>query len=140
MKIVVPLVDGLLSDHFGHCEEFAVIETDPEGKEVQSKRRVKPPPHEPGVLPRWLRGQGANVIIADGMGLKARQMFSEHGISVVVGAPSGTPEALVASYLGGTLEAGENACDHGKTEPSGDQSRCQHHSARETRPRALIEE
>lgn len=22
MKIVVPLVDGLLSDHFGHCEEF----------------------------------------------------------------------------------------------------------------------
>ena len=139
MKIVVPLVDGLLSDHFGHCEEFAVIKTHPEGNGVQSIRRVKPPPHEPSVLPRWLRAQGANVIIAGGMGLKARQMLSEHGISVVVGASSGTPEALVASYLGGTLEIGENACDHGSGEPSGDQSGCQHHRTHDTRPRAEME-
>jgi hypothetical protein len=30
----------------------------------------------------------------------------------VTGAPPGRPEELVKAYLAGTLEAGENVCDH----------------------------
>jgi hypothetical protein len=39
-------------------------------------------------------------------------LFAQNGIEVVVGAPSETPEALVAAYLGGTLRSGDNLCDH----------------------------
>jgi hypothetical protein len=46
------------------------------------------------------------------MGSRAQGLFAEQAISVVVGAPDEVPEAIVASYLDGTLEAGENACDH----------------------------
>jgi hypothetical protein len=28
------------------------------------KETLDPPPHEPGVLPRWLKEQGVNVVIA----------------------------------------------------------------------------
>jgi len=71
-----------------------------------------PPPHEPGVLPRWLHEQGATHIIAGGMGRRAQDLFAQNGIRVIVGAPAGAPEELAAAYLAGTLVAGENVCDH----------------------------
>jgi hypothetical protein len=46
------------------------------------------------------------------MGQRARGLFAEQGIQVVVGVPALPPERLVADYLGGTLEIGENVCDH----------------------------
>jgi len=46
------------------------------------------------------------------MGSRAQQLFAHHGIEVVVGCPPNTPEELVTAYLAGTLETGDNACDH----------------------------
>ena len=112
MKIAVPVADGRLSAHFGHCEGFVILETDQQGKEVIGKSMHEAPPHEPGLLPRWLHEQGADVIIASGMGQRAQQLFAENGITVVVGAPAETPEQLASAYLSGTLHAGENICDH----------------------------
>jgi predicted Fe-Mo cluster-binding NifX family protein len=112
MKIAIPVVGGRLSAHFGHCEEFVILEADEEGKEVLTKTVHQAPPHQPGLLPRWLQERGANVIIAGGMGQRAQQLFAQSGITVVVGAPTESPEYLAAAYLDGTLRAGENICDH----------------------------
>ena len=112
MKIAIPLADGRLCMHFGHCEQFAIVEVDDAAKAVTSTNLLTPPPHEPGVLPRWLHEQGANVIIAGGMGQRAQSLFSENGIKVVVGAPAGSPEDVVSAYLADTLEVGQNICDH----------------------------
>ena len=71
-----------------------------------------PPPHEPGVLPRWLHEQGTNVIIAGGMGARALDLFAQNGIKVLTGAPSLAPEELVQQYLDSTLKTGFNMCDH----------------------------
>ncbi|HUS46716.1 MAG TPA: iron-sulfur cluster carrier protein MrpORP [Phycisphaerae bacterium] len=112
MKIAIPLADGKLSMHFGHCEQFALIEVDPEAGTILSTDLQAPPAHEPGVLPRWLREQGAEVILAGGMGSRAQDLFGQMGIRVVVGAPGGEPQQLVRDYLAGTLQAGDNVCDH----------------------------
>ena len=53
MKFAIPLAEGVLCTHFGHCQEFAIIHT--EDGEIKRKELHIPPPHEPGVLPRWLR-------------------------------------------------------------------------------------
>jgi len=111
MKIAIPLVDGRLSMHFGHCEQFMLVESDGQNR-IVNKTLLTAPPHEPGVLPAWLHEQGANVIIAGGMGMRAQQLFAQSGISVVVGAPAEEPEQIVAAYLSGTLETGDNVCDH----------------------------
>jgi predicted Fe-Mo cluster-binding NifX family protein len=63
-------------------------------------------------LPKWLHDLGADVIIAGGMGNRARQLFDENGIKVVVGAPSDAPEVLVRQYLSDSLVTGPNVCDH----------------------------
>lgn len=112
VKIAVPVVGGQLSAHFGHCEEFAFFEVDTERKEIVGQDSAPPPPHEPGVLPRWLGEKGAAVIIAGGMGTRAQSLFEEQGIRVIIGAPNGDPRRLVESYLNGTLECGDNICDH----------------------------
>ena len=110
MKFAIPLAEGKLTAHFGHCQEFALVEV--EQNEVKNKEILVPPPHEPGVLPKWLHDMGANVIIAGGMGAMAVNLFNQNGIEVVTGAPSLEPEVLVKSYLENNLETGENACDH----------------------------
>jgi ATP-binding protein involved in chromosome partitioning len=112
MKIAVPVAAGRLSMHFGHCEEFVILEVDQKSKQIVGQSNHQSPPHEPGALPRWLHELGAEVIIAGGMGMRAQQLFAQNGISVVVGAPADTPENLVAAYLDETLETGSNICDH----------------------------
>ena len=81
-------------------------------EKIKKTELVTPPPHEPGILPKWLHEQGAQVIIAGGMGRRAQGHFEEHNIKVIIGAPSTSPEELVRQYLDGTLEVGENICDH----------------------------
>ncbi len=93
MKFAIPLAEGKLTAHFGHCQEFALVEV--EENEVKNKEILVPPQHEPGVLPKWLHEKGANVIIAGGMGAMAVNLFNQNGIEVVTGAPSLEPEVLV---------------------------------------------
>ena len=112
MRIAIPLADGRLSLHFGHCEEFAIVDVDEQTRQIGEKAVLPAPAHEPGALPRWLGEQGVNLVIAGGMGMRAQQIFADNGIDVMVGAASEAPEALVSAYLEGTLTGGENICDH----------------------------
>lgn len=112
MKIAIPTAEGKLCMHFGHCDQFALLDIDEKAKKITNKQTLTPPPHEPGVLPRWLHEQGATVIIAGGMGSRAQNLFAENSIQVMVGAPAEAPEQLVAQYLAGTLVSGANVCDH----------------------------
>lgn len=112
MRIAIPLTAGKLSEHFGHCDQFAIIDVDNASKDIKSQELVDPPSHEPGVLPRWLAGLHVGLIIAGGMGQRAQQLFTQNQIDVLVGAAAESPEALVSAYLNGTLESGENICDH----------------------------
>ena len=112
MKIAIPLHEGKLCQHFGHCDVFAVIDADTNSKKTTNRKDLTPPLHEPGVLPKWLHEMGVNVIIAGGMGQRAQQLFNQNQIEVVVGAPVDTPENIVSAYLNKTLQSGENICDH----------------------------
>ena len=111
MKIAVPVQNNVLCMHFGHCDQFVIVGVD-DAKHIVSKEEVTPPPHEPGVLPKWLHEKGVDVIIAGGMGMRAQQIFQQFGIQVVVGAPADHPQAVVLSWLQGTLATGDNVCDH----------------------------
>lgn len=112
MRFAIPVAEGKLALHFGHCETFALVDADEKSGKILSTSSATPPPHAPGVLPKWLAEQGANVIVAGGMGSRAQNLFSENGIRVVIGAPVDTPENLVVSFLSGTLKSGQNVCDH----------------------------
>jgi predicted Fe-Mo cluster-binding NifX family protein len=112
MRIAIPLTDGQLSSHFGHCEQFAVIDVDPEHKTIINTELCTPPQHEPGILPKWLGGLCVNLVIAGGLGQRAQSLFQQNNIEVIVGAPQADSEQLVRHYLDGRLACGQNVCDH----------------------------
>lgn len=112
MRIAIPLAEGKLAMHFGHCAQFALIDVDLDAKTISGRTDVDAPPHEPGLLPPWLAEKGANMIIAGGMGSRAQSLFAEQNIQVLVGAPAESPEDIVTAFMAGDLKSGENVCDH----------------------------
>ena len=112
MKVAIPTAAGKLCMHFGHCETFAILTIDEKAKAITGIEDVVPPPHEPGVLPKWLHEKGVKAIIAGGMGMRAQQFFEQFGIQVVVGAQPDDPQMVVLNWLQGKLVTGGNICDH----------------------------
>lgn len=112
MKIAIPTNDDILSAHFGHCKTFVLVDVDLKKKRVLNKVVVDAPRHEPGVLPKFLADQGANAIIAGGMGNQAICLFEENNIEVVLGAPEKRTDEIISDFLNGTLKTDGNLCDH----------------------------
>jgi len=112
MRYAIPVSGGMLSEHFGHCEHFALIDVDEEKKEILRKELVPSPGHQPGLLPQWLAEEGVSVVIASGMGSRAQNLFRQSRIDVVIGTLDSDPERAILSYLNGSLATGDNICDH----------------------------
>jgi predicted Fe-Mo cluster-binding NifX family protein len=110
-KIAVPVDnEGNLDGHFGHCTYFAVFEANE--KSVLSTEKLTPPPHEPGLLPKWLAEKDVTDILAGGMGNRAIQIFNHHKVNVFVGAPKLKAEELVNGFLNESIQFTANYCDH----------------------------
>jgi len=109
-RIAIPLENGILCSHFGHCQQFAII--DATDNLITEENLVTPPPHEPGLLPGWLAEKGVTDVIAGGMGQRAIDLFNQQKINVFVGAPQKNPKELTSDLLSNTLQAGANYCDH----------------------------
>lgn len=109
-RIAIPLENGILCSHFGHCQQFSIIDT--EDNTIINESMITPPPHEPGLLPGWLAEKGVTDVIAGGIGQKAINLFNNQKINVFVGAPVKQPKELAAELLNDTLVAGSNYCDH----------------------------
>ncbi|OPX29333.1 MAG: ATPase [Candidatus Cloacimonas sp. 4484_143] len=108
--IAIPIANGRLCAHFGHCEKFWIFAT--ENGKIKSDELITPPPHEPGLLPRFLGEKGVNAIIAGGMGSRAQGLFSQNSIDVYFGVEVDEPKNLVQKLLNNTLVSGVNLCDH----------------------------
>lgn len=112
MKIAIPVFQGKLILHFGHCDEFAVADVDPQEKNISEVTVAQAPFHEPGALPKWLNEQGVDLIIAGGMGQRAQMLLKESGVDVLIGAQCDEPKNVIQAYLDENLQTGENICDH----------------------------
>ncbi len=105
----IPAVNGKLSPHFGHSENFVIVETE-DGK-ITKEYSLTPPEHVPGAYPNFLASHGVHYIIAGGMGQRAVDIFAQNGIEVIMGANSIEPKVLVQAHLDNQLETGDNSCD-----------------------------
>ncbi len=82
-KIAIPVVDGQLNSHFGHTNQFYIYETT--DSKIINEEILTPPPHEPGVFPKWLADMGVTDVISGGMGQRAISLFNLSKINVFVG-------------------------------------------------------
>ncbi len=111
MRIAVPTykggLDDLVCDHFGRAETFTIYDTETGKVEVVRNRSE----HFGGFLkpPEILRAKNVDVVLCNGMGVKAIAMFKSYGIRVYMGA-SGTVRDAIKQFMEGRLfEADESA-------------------------------
>lgn len=107
MKIAVAVDQGMIAEHFGHCEGFTIYTI--EGNKIIEKEFISNPGHRPGFLPNYLNELGINIIIAGGMGGGAIQIFDEKGIKVITGA-TGEVDGAVQRFLDGKLKSLGSIC------------------------------
>jgi ATP-binding protein involved in chromosome partitioning len=123
VTIAIPIIDGQEVGHLGEAQRFALVETDPSGCAIVRSRVVEAPPHEPGSFPRWLREQGVQMVIAAGIGQRALDNLSHHGIEVRIAQPGAQAESLVVAWLAGQLTRMPNGCDYRHGEATGHECR-----------------
>lgn len=107
MKIAVAAMGNTVARHFGHCENFIFFDT-ADGK-INAENSVPNPGHRPGFLPNFLADNGAEVVIAGGMGGGAVDIFNERNVEVIVGA-TGDARTAVEAYLKGELKSTGSVC------------------------------
>ncbi len=107
MKIAVASENEMVTEHFGHCLNFNIFET--ENAQIIKGESIANPGHKPGFLPNFLSDLGVEVIISGGMGGGAIDLFNEKGIEVIVGA-SGNARTAAEQYLLGMLKSTGSIC------------------------------
>ena len=107
MRIAVAAMGNTVAGHFGHCENFIFF--DAEDGKIVAEKSVSNPGHRPGFLPNFLADNGAEVIIAGGMGGGAVDIFNERNVEVVVGA-QGDAKLCVEAWLRGELKSTGSVC------------------------------
>lgn len=107
IKIAVASEKEKVTEHFGHCQNFNLFET--ENDRIVKSESIPNPGHKPGFLPNYLNDIGVNVIISGGMGGGAIEIFNEKGIEVIVGA-AGDAKIAAEAYLEGALKSSGSVC------------------------------
>lgn len=111
MRIAVPVTQGAIANHPGHCESFLIADVD--GTTVVREVLVPNPGHGPGgPPPMFLAQQGVEQLLAWGMPVPARGMFASFGLRVQLGATGDAKQAL-RDYLAGTIRYTQEGLDAG---------------------------
>ena len=107
MRIAIACDGTKVTEHFGHCDGFAVF--DAENGAIVHQETVANPGHRPGFLPNFLADRGVQVIISGGMGGGAVEIFRQRGVDVVTGAQGEAREAA-ERYAAGALVSTDSVC------------------------------
>ena len=101
-------IDAKIFDHFGHTPYFTIVDIH---NNLVKKTLIVGNPfvehHQPGEVPNFLGEKEVKLIIAGGMGEKAKQLFLAKGIDVITGA-SGSVGDIIDLYLKGKLQNDPN--------------------------------
>ena len=107
IKIAISTDNGEVSEHFGRCPEFTIVEI--EDNKVIKKEVIENPGHKTGFLPKFFKEQGVKLVIAGGAGFRAQQFFNEFGIELLAGV-QGKIDDVIDKVLKGKLKGGESLC------------------------------
>ena len=99
--------------HFGHCEIYTIVDIE-DGK-VTAIRTLPPIAHQQGgcLAPvNYLAGEGVNVLLAGGMGMRPLMGFNQVGVQVYYSGNYPTVGDAVQAFIEGKLPVfgPENSC------------------------------
>lgn len=124
MRVAISTEGDFVSNHFGRCPSFTIVDID--NDRVMRQEVLLNPGHQPGAIPQFLHDKGVNCIVAGGMGMRASGFFNEFGIKTIMGV-SGRVNDIIDKLVKGTLKGGESLCKPGAGKGYGlDKTECDH--------------
>jgi len=111
MKIAISTDMEKVSEHFGRCPDFTIIEI--EDNKIKTKKIIKNPGHATGFLPKYFKEQGVGCVIAGGAGFRAQELFEQFGIKLITGI-QGNVDEVINDYIKGELNQGKDFCNPGR--------------------------
>lgn len=109
-KIALPTRNGMIDDHFGHCEFYTILTVDDQNKIVMSE--TIPSPQGCGCksnIAYKLQEDGVTVMLAGNMGQGALNKLSSCNIQVIRGC-KGTVTEVAEAYLAGKIQDSGMGC------------------------------
>ena len=107
MRLAIPCEGNQVCEHLGCAAQFLFVDANLAAGRIEKTETLAAPPQQSSRLPQWVAAQGADVVLAVGMGGKTAEHFSRQGVDVVVGMMRRDPYQVVEDYLGGMLSAGK---------------------------------
>ncbi len=107
-------IESMLAYHFGRCPYYVFVDiSGTEVKNTESKENPFFNSHGPGVVPKFIADEKAEVIIAGGMGPRALEWFKRLGIKAITTQPRKIKDIL-QDYFAGKLHGAEPCNEHEK--------------------------
>ncbi|MCK9581498.1 MAG: NifB/NifX family molybdenum-iron cluster-binding protein [Methanoregula sp.] len=110
MKVAIAKDGNEVSEHFGHCSEYAIFTI--EDAKITGTSILPSPGHEPGKLPQFLAEHEVTHVLAGGMGPRAVELFCANNIEVFLGI-SGLIDTVIQDFVLGKIIPGQSSCTHG---------------------------
>ncbi len=105
-------LNSRICPHFRRAPYFLFVELDNDGEIVSVE--AKPNPyvnvHGPGLVPRFVAENGAEMVVAGGMGERAAQFFKSYGIEPVAGVEGRVVDVLSRILSGEDFDS--TFCSH----------------------------
>ena len=117
-------LDSVVAQHFGRCPYYVFV--DIEQDQIQEIEVLANPyfaNHSPGQVPAFIHQQGADMMIAGGMGGRAIMLFQQMGIQAYTGA-AGTVQQALEQVTGGALQDATPCAEHGGGHAYGEGTDC----------------
>ena len=105
-------LNAQVASHFRRASFFTFVELDEDGEIVSIEVKENPflNIRGPGLVPSFVKGEGANMIVAGGMGQRAAFFFEQEGIEPIIGAYGRVCDVLLAILKGEKFEG--KLCKH----------------------------
>lgn len=107
MHIAIPLKDNEFSLHFSNCDQFAFVEIRAGTRQILNAQCITPPSFSLSTLPKWMRDNNIDLILAGGMDQHAKDMFTQNHIDVHVGFLNRSIKAVIEAFIESQLGPGE---------------------------------
>ncbi len=105
-------LESRLAYHFGRCQYYIFVEIgEDEVKSVEVKENPFFSSHVQGAVPQFISSEGADVIIAGGMGPRALDWFRRLNIQPITGV-SGKIRDVLNDYMSGKIKGAKPCDDH----------------------------
>lgn len=108
LRLAIAVSGEEVAQHFGHCDFFQVYNI--ENKKVIFEEKITNPPHQKGLLPKFLQEKQINAVITGNLGSLAVSSLEELGIVPIRGVKGNVSDVLKA-FIDESLVSTDEICE-----------------------------